>query len=190
MNDRSNHPIFRFNRQPLVFLILLLLFVHKLTSLVMVSQSFLLAGGEPREEHMEGDREHRQRHSLQKRIGFQNLFSGFSEELLAEAYNIPINIARRLQEDDSQRGIVVRCQEEMRRMIRPDEEREQGERWVNGLEETICSARIRYNLDTLSESDFVSRQGGRVNIVNRHKLPILQYLDMSAEKGHLFPVHI
>ncbi|XP_041006000.1 11S globulin seed storage protein 2-like [Juglans microcarpa x Juglans regia] len=149
---------------------------------------FFLAGGEPRQEHMEGDRERtRQRRSRQQRVGFQSLFSGFSEELLAEAYNIPVNIARRLQEDDSQRGIIVRCQEEMRRMIRPDEDRQEGQRWLNGLEETVCTTRIRHNLDTQSESDFVSRQGGRVNIVNMHKLPILRFMDMSAEKGHLFP---
>lgn len=126
---------------------------------------------------------------------FQSLFSGFSEELLAEAYDIPINIARRLQEDESRRGIIVRCQDEMRRMIRPDEEREDQERrWTingeeeNGVEETICTTRFRHNMNTLCESDIVSRQAGRIHLVNQHKLPILRFLDLSAEKGRLFPV--
>lgn len=146
----------------------------------MVRQSFLLAGGEPRQGH------HGQQRDSQN---FQNIFSGFSAELLAEAYNIPVEIVRRMQEND-ERGLLVKCKEEMRRIVRADEEQEEeeGQRRVNGLEETICSSRIRHNMDTRSESDVVSRQGGRVNIVNQHKLPILRHLDMSAEKGHLFPV--
>lgn len=74
-------------------------------------------------------------------------------------------------------------------MMRPDEDEQEGQRPLdNGLEETLCTTRIRHNLDTQTESDVFSRQAGRVNIVNQHKLPILRYLDMSAEKGHLFPV--
>jgi hypothetical protein len=142
----------------------------------------LLAGGEPR-----------QGHRGQQRDGhnFQNIFSGFSAELLAEAYNIPVEIVRRMQEND-ERGLLVKCQDEMRHIVRADEdeeeEEEEGQRRVNGLEETVCTSRIRHNMDTRSESDIVSRQAGRVNIVNQHKLPILRHLDMSAEKGHLFPV--
>lgn len=131
-----------------------------------------------------------QRSRREQRGSFQSIFSGFSEELLAEAYNIPETVARRLQEDDNRRGIIVRCQDEMRRMMRPDEDEQEGQRrLVNGLEETICTIKYQYNLDTQQESDVFSRQAGRVNIVNRHKLPILRYLDMSAEKGHLFPVN-
>jgi hypothetical protein len=116
------------------------------------------------------------------------LVAGFSAELLAEAYNIPVEIVRRMQEND-ERGLLVKCQEEMRCIITADEEEEEEwQRRVNGLEETICTTRIRHNTDTRSESDIVSWQAGRVNIVNQHKLPILRYLDMSAEKDHLFPV--
>lgn len=159
-------------------------------------RSFLLAGGEPRDgqsgqggsRQEERQEQRSQRSRREQRGSFQNIFSGFSEELLAEAYNIPDTIARRLQEDDNRRGVIVKCQDEMRRMMRPDEDEQEGQRQlVNGLEETLCTTRIRHNLDTQTESDVFSRQAGRVNIVNQHKLPILRYLDMSAEKGHLFP---
>jgi hypothetical protein len=146
----------------------------------------LLAGGEP---NRQGQRQREQQRDSQN---FQNIFSGFNTELLAEAYNIPVEIVRRMQEND-ERGLLVKCQEEMRHIIRADEDEEdedesQRQRRLNGLEETVCTSRLRHNMDTRSESDIVSRQAGRVNIVNQHKLPILRFLDMSAEKGHLFPV--
>lgn len=147
----------------------------------------MLAGGEP---NRQGQRQHEQQRDSQN---FQNIFSGFNTELLAEAYNIPVEIVRRMQEND-ERGLLVKCQEEMRGIIRADEDEEdeedeaQRQRRLNGLEETVCTTRLRHNMDTRSESDIVSRQAGRVNIVNQHKLPILRFLDMSAEKGHLFPV--
>lgn len=78
-----------------------------------------------------------------------------------------------MQEND-ERGLLVKCQEEMYRIIRAnEEEEEEWQRQVNGLEETICTTRIRHNTDTRSEFDIVSWQAGRVNIVNQHKLPIL-----------------
>lgn len=144
----------------------------------------MLAGGEP---NRQGQQQREQQRDSQN---FQNIFSGFNTELLAEAYNIPVEIVRRMQEND-ERGLLVKCQEEMHRIIRADEDEEdegQRQRRLNGLEETVCTTRIRHNMDTRSESDIVSRHAGRVNIVNQHKLPILQFLDMSAEKGHLFPV--
>ncbi|KAG6719082.1 hypothetical protein I3842_04G185800 [Carya illinoinensis] len=82
---------------------------------------------------------------------------------------------------DGQRGQRGSPQEESQ------EQHGQGRRLVNGLEETLCNERIRHNLDTQTELDVFSKQVGRVNIVNQHTLPILQHLDMSAEKGHIFP---
>ncbi|KAG6658784.1 hypothetical protein CIPAW_04G186700 [Carya illinoinensis] len=82
---------------------------------------------------------------------------------------------------DGQRGQRGSPQEESQ------EQHGQGRRLVNGLEETLYNERIRHNLDTQTELDVFSKQVGRVNIVNQHTLPILQHLDMSAEKGHIFP---
>ncbi|KAL9255569.1 11S globulin seed storage protein 2-like protein [Drosera capensis] len=57
----------------------------------------------------------------------------------------------------------------------------------NGLEEAICAMKVRHNMNTRREADVYSRHGGRLNIVNEYKLPLLRFLGMSAEKGHLFP---
>lgn len=90
-------------------------------------------------------------------------------------------------------GLIVKVKEPMR-FVTPDEQQEQprqvrGQRGgggsPNGLEETVCSAKILYNLDNQREADVFSRQAGKLSIVNENKLPILSYLDLSAEKGHL-----
>lgn len=113
---------------------------------------------------------------------------------MAEAFDVPVETVRNMQKETN-RGLIVKVEGGMR-MIRPDEEGEQeggggmyNEQGTdNGLEETICNMRIHQNLDTRGQADVYSRQAGRLHLVNMQKLPILRYMDMSAEKGHLFPV--
>ncbi|XP_038888146.1 11S globulin seed storage protein 2-like [Benincasa hispida] len=120
-----------------------------------------------------------------------NIFNGFDQELLAEAYNIPTELARRMQEERSS-GLIVKCDEEMSFLTPELEEEELSESPFsrrgeeNGIEETICTARVVHNMNTQREADLFSREAGRVNILNQLKLPILRFLGMSAEKGHLF----
>ncbi|MCD9645365.1 hypothetical protein HAX54_034221 [Datura stramonium] len=85
-------------------------------------------------------------------------------------------------------------------IIRPDEEEEEefeeqqgrpGQQWWeevigNGLEENICTMKIRTNIEQ-RRADIFSRQAGKINHVGRQKLPILNYMDMSASKGTLYP---
>ncbi|KAF9683013.1 hypothetical protein SADUNF_Sadunf05G0168100 [Salix dunnii] len=89
---------------------------------------------------------------------FQNIFHGFDEELLAEAFNVP----RETQEqfESSPR---------------------------NGLEDTFCTMKIKHNIELQRQADVYTKQGRRINIANQKKLPILQFPDMSAERGHLMP---
>ncbi|KAI7979034.1 hypothetical protein LOK49_Contig544G00001 [Camellia lanceoleosa] len=47
--------------------------------------------------------------------------------------------------------------------------------------------RLHRNIDKLKEADIYSKQADRINIVNQHKLPILYFLDMSTERGNLYP---
>ncbi|CAK9323542.1 unnamed protein product [Citrullus colocynthis] len=122
-----------------------------------------------------------------------NIFNGFDQEFLAEAYNIPTELARRMKEERSS-GLIVRCDEEMSFLTPELEEEELSESPFsrrgedsNGLEETICTARVQHNMNTQREADLFSREAGRVNILNQLKLPILRFIGMSAEKGHLFP---
>ncbi|CAL5357338.1 unnamed protein product [Camellia sinensis] len=107
--------------------------------------------------------------------------------LLAEAMNVPEELVRRMQ-NQNERGLIVIAQEGMS-MIRPDEREEQGEYGFrsNGFKETFCTMRLHQNIDERREADIYSKQAGRINIVNQHKLPILRFLDMSAERGNLYP---
>lgn len=112
---------------------------------------------------------------------FQNIFSGFDTELLAEAFNSDPQIVRAMQESRN-RGLIVKVQQPMQ-FITPDEQQVQQPRQQqrrsgggsNGLEETICSEKLLYNLDNQREADIVSRQAGKLNYVNEHKLQILTW---------------
>ncbi|XP_018632829.2 11S globulin seed storage protein 2-like [Nicotiana tomentosiformis] len=171
---------------------------HRSNQLDQNLRAFYLAGGVPesgRQQTQEGQR-------LQSRQRFQNIFRAFDAELMAEAFNIPAEIVRRMQEEQqSERGLIVNVREGMR-MIRPDEEEgefeeeqgrpRRGQQWWeeatgNGLEENICTMKIRTNLEHRTQADIFSRQAGKINHVNRQKLPILKYMDMSASKGTLYP---
>ncbi|GKB37546.1 11S globulin precursor [Tanacetum coccineum] len=166
------------------------------------SRLFYLAGGLS-SQHIQGQQrqkgqEGRQPFQQQESFNFQNIFAGFDTELLAESFNSDPQIIRAMQES-GERGLIVKVQQPMQ-FVTPEEEQQQwqqprqqkqGQRGQhgggasNGLEEKICSSKILYNLDTQREADIFSRQAGKLNLVNEHKLPILSYLDLSAEKGHL-----
>ena len=113
--------------------------------------------------------------------------NGFDQELPAEAFDVPVEVVRKMQKENNQ-GLLVKCKERMN-LVPQEEEEEERMRYdmkQNGVEETICTMRIKENME--NEADFVSRQAGRINNVHQQKLPILQYLDMSAERGYLKPV--
>lgn len=127
-----------------------------------------------------------------------NVFQGFDEELIAEAFDVPTETVRRMQNDN--RGIIVRCQEEMSFVTEEEQQMQEMDRWrqskggrysindeENGIEETYCSMKIKHNLEKPLQADFFSRDAGKINVVNRDKLPILGYLDMSAERGTILP---
>lgn len=58
----------------------------------------------------------------------------------------------------------------------------------NGLEETICSARIRENIIRPARADLYNPRAGRISTVNSLTLPILSYLRLSAEYVLLYRV--
>ncbi|KAJ9547965.1 hypothetical protein OSB04_020508 [Centaurea solstitialis] len=133
--------------------------------------------------------------SGQSQFNIKNIFSGFDTELLAEAFDTDPEIVRAMQESCN-RGLIVEVQLPMQfitpEVLEPIEKlpRQQQQRpggGLNGIEENICSEKIVYNLDSQREADISSRQAGKLNYVNQHKLPILWYLDLSAEKGYLQP---
>lgn len=152
-------------------------------------QRFYLAG-KPQQEH--GQHQYRAGESQRGERGTGNVFSGFDTRTLAESFGVSEEIAQRLQAEQDDRGNIVRVQEGLH-VIKPPsrswEEREQrrGSRY-NGLEETICSARLSQNIDDPSKADIYTPEAGRLTSINSFNLPILSYLHLSAEKGVLYRV--
>jgi hypothetical protein len=125
---------------------------------------------------------------------------------LADAFNVDVDTARKLQCNNDNRKHIVRVQGDLQ-VLRPPRSREESEReesqereserWregqrqqggrgrENGLEETICSLRLRENIGRRSRADIYTEQVGRINTVNSNTLPVLRWLQLSAERGDL-----
>ncbi|KAF8038248.1 hypothetical protein BT93_B0946 [Corymbia citriodora subsp. variegata] len=94
-----------------------------------------------------------------------NIFCGFDARFLAEAFNVDMETARRLQNENDNRNNIVKVE--------------------GGLQETLCTMRLRENIGNPSRSDFYTQQAGHITTLNSYELPILYWLQLSAEKGHL-----
>lgn len=141
-----------------------------------------------------------------------NILSGFDAELLAEAIGVNGETVRKLQSRNDERGDIVRVERSLR-ILRPsrteerEEERsERGERrereergekysegrWVemsgNGFDESICSMKMKENIAEPMKADLYKPNGGRITFLNSQKLPILKYIQMSANRGVLHRV--
>ncbi|GER52263.1 11S seed storage globulin B [Striga asiatica] len=111
-----------------------------------------------------------------------NIFAGFEQEFLAEALNVDPDIIRWLQGKENNMGAIIRT--ESLGLVLPEwgsheKEREGG--YANGL-------KIRENIDNPSKADVYNPRAGRVTRLNGHKLPILNYLRLSADRGVLYKV--
>ncbi|KAL2934776.1 11S globulin subunit beta [Bienertia sinuspersici] len=122
-----------------------------------------------------------------------NLFSGFSPRTLADSFGVSEEIAQKLQSEQDERGNIVKVQEGLH-VIKPpsrsyEEERRPYRRYAaapNGVEETVCSARLTSNIDDPSKADVYSPEAGRLTTLNSFHLPILTHLRLSAAKGVLY----
>ncbi|KAJ8899462.1 hypothetical protein K2173_018436 [Erythroxylum novogranatense] len=154
-------------------------------------RAFILAGGNPKQARPQHYQSTPPRYveSEMTEDPLQNVFRAFDKEMIAEAFNIPINIVRKMQQSSSSE-LIVKCEREIRIMT-PDQE-EQRERYdgmpKNGLEQTFCTMKIKHNIDIQREADVYTKQARKINIANEQKLPILRYIYMSPERGHLVPV--
>ncbi|XP_041004554.1 11S globulin seed storage protein Jug r 4 [Juglans microcarpa x Juglans regia] len=149
-------------------------------------------------------------HGQQQRDLGNNVFSGFDADFLADAFNVDTETARRLQSENDHRRSIVRVEGRQLQVIRPrwsreEQEREErkerereresererrqsrrGGRDDNGLEETICTLRLRENIGDPSRADIYTEEAGRISTVNSHTLPVLRWLQLSAERGALY----
>ncbi|KAF9615318.1 hypothetical protein IFM89_022734 [Coptis chinensis] len=154
-------------------------------------RSFYL-GGNPQQQ-----RERQQRRSAYPSRGFEqdnssnNIFSGFDDQMLAEAFGVSRDIARKLKGQNDNRGSIVRVESGLQ-VIRPprmeEEEEEYQQERPNGLEEPLCNIKLRVNIDNPSKSDVYNPNAGRINRINSRNLPILRLLNLNAEKGVLYRV--
>ena len=167
----------------------------------MPFQNFFLAGNPQRE--LQSQRSSYQRDEFEGQRGRQdedesrrhqqdrnrNVFAGFDEQILAEAFNIDTRLARSMRNENDNRGIIVRAEHE----LQVEEEREiehrrgRGGRF-NGIEETFCTARLKHNINDPERADFFNPRAGRLTTVNSLNLPILRSVQLSVERGVLYPV--
>ena len=159
------------------------------------SRRFFIAGNPQQGEQQQGQQGGA--HRFQKeQFPSGNVFNGFELELLAEAFGVNRETARKLQGQDDQRGHIVNIDQGLR-VVRPPFSQEQEEHEViqqqgqcdprtNGIEETICSAKLRQNIDNPARADVYNPQAGRFTTVNSFTLPILSFLRLSAARGVLY----
>ncbi|KAG8658567.1 hypothetical protein MANES_03G163900v8 [Manihot esculenta] len=133
-----------------------------------------------------------------------NVFSGMDERVLAEAFNVNTDVARRLRGEDDYRGMIVTVERglevltpqrspEEERQIKEEEQQKQfelgpsrGTGGYNGVEETLCTAKLRHNVNDPSDTDIFNPRAGRITTVNSHVVPILRNLQFTVQKGVLY----
>ncbi|XP_058200598.1 11S globulin seed storage protein 1-like [Rhododendron vialii] len=189
------HWAYNNGETPLVFVSLLDL-ANDANQLDLNFRKIYLAGNPLRRPQGGGrhEQEQHRRHSQAENAG--NVFSGFDDQTLADIFNVDTETARRLQGQDDRRGNIVRVEREFG-VISPqyqgeEEEREREERrrgnngTTNGLEETLCTFRLKENIGDPSKADVYNPRGGRVSTLNSQNLPVLGWVRLSAERGVLY----
>ncbi|KAL5725511.1 hypothetical protein ACHQM5_008648 [Ranunculus cassubicifolius] len=167
------------------------------------NQRAFYLGGNPQQQRQEGSlsphrgsqqQQQRQQHQEQQS---NNIFNGFDEQMLAEAFGVSTETARKLRGENDRRGNIVRVENELQ-VIRPprrqEEQRQQGqeqeqERQMsppNGLEESLCNIKLRTNIDNPSRADVYNPRAGRITRVNSRKLSILRLFQLNVERGVLY----
>ncbi|XP_023770765.1 11S globulin seed storage protein 1 [Lactuca sativa] len=154
-------------------------------------------GGKRRDEphRAEGGR----RRGQQEQEG-SNIFNGFDDQILQDVFNVDYETVRQLKGQNDNRGFIV--QADNFRVITPEKQEQGRERQrsspsrgksgrrggggANGFDETLCSAQLSANLANPTHADVYNPRGGRVSSLNSHKFPVLDLLQLSAERGILY----
>ncbi|GMH29229.1 hypothetical protein Nepgr_031072 [Nepenthes gracilis] len=121
-----------------------------------------------------------------------NIFTGFDQDLLADAYGVSVETINKLQGVNDNRGNIVRVERSLE-VLRPEwrleeeEIREERRRESeNGIEETFCTIKLIENTNNPSMADLFNPRGGRITTIDSKKLTILDYLQLSAERVVLY----
>ncbi|KAL7084293.1 hypothetical protein ACP275_14G216000 [Erythranthe tilingii] len=156
-------------------------------------RSFFLAGnpGKPGQEQEQSHRSSR-RGGEQRQYELGNVFRGFDVQTLAEVFGVDEETARKLQGENDKRGHLIIVERGLQVITPPLAGEEYGRREEgyggrgNGVEETICSAKIRENINNPSRADIYNPKAGRLTTVNSLTLPILGFFQLSAARGVLY----
>ncbi|KAJ6817854.1 glutelin type-A 1-like [Iris pallida] len=120
----------------------------------------------------------------------RNILGGFDPQMLADAIGIRRELVEKIQGREDNRGNIVKVRAGELQVLRPSESRqseedESQEESSNGLEQAVCSMKIRENIRKASRADVYNPDAGRITSLNSQKLPILRFLRLSAEWGTL-----
>ncbi|RFF77617.1 hypothetical protein DY552_30625 [Klebsiella pneumoniae] len=164
---------------------------NEANQLDLQSRKFFLAGNPQQGGGKEGHQGQQQQH--------RNIFSGFDDQLLADAFNVDLKIIQKLKGPKDKRGSTVRAEklqlflpEYSEQEQQPQQQQEQQQQGVgrgwrsNGLEETLCTVKLSENIGLPQEADVFNPRAGRITTVNSQKIPILSSLQLSAERGFLY----
>ncbi|XP_056173830.1 11S globulin subunit beta-like [Syzygium oleosum] len=176
-------------------------------------RKFFLAGN-PQQYQQQGGRSRRWEGQGQSQSRRGNIFSGFNDDILSDSFNVENELVQRLKGQRDQRGHIVEVRDELQVLSPRYDRGEEGKReWecerererqgrrqqgrgifnntsedagANGLEETLCTLRLRENIDNPERADIYNPRGGRITTLNSFSLPILSHLQLSAERGVLY----
>lgn len=115
------------------------------------------------------------------------MFVGFDVELLTEAFKAEAHVIRKLQGQNDRRGNIVRLEGDLQVPSEPQQDGLLAHR--NGIEETLCSFRLKQNIGEARQADVFTPLGGRIGGVTGFDLPILKnMIKLSARRAFLYKV--
>ncbi|MED6110767.1 hypothetical protein PIB30_045869 [Stylosanthes scabra] len=137
----------------------------------------------PRRFNLAGNQEQEFLRYQQQENEGGNIFSGFSEEFLSHSFQVKQDIVRNLRGENEreEEGSIVIVKGGLS-ILSPPERKDKNN---NGIEETICTARVSMNIGKSVPADIINPQAGSLRTVNELDLPILNHLGLSAEYGSI-----
>ncbi|XP_028758269.1 conglutin alpha 1-like [Neltuma alba] len=150
-------------------------------------------------EPSRGRREGEQEGQEQEQQGRGNVIGGFGSDMVKHAFNADDDetVENLRGQDDQREGNIIRVEGGLKLSIfkptvseqqgeeEEDLEDEQGGGSENGLEETLCSLRLKQNIGKTTSPDMYHPQAGSLRTVNSLDLSVLKMMGLSAEFGSL-----
>ncbi|TVU18369.1 hypothetical protein EJB05_34460 [Eragrostis curvula] len=146
-----------------------------------VSNSFNQLDPEPRKFLLAGSFKKDEDHNYS-----ENIFKGFSVEMLSETLGVTADVARKLQRQNDGRGEIVRVEHGLQLACRPRRQATAQDEHVSFEDESVCTMEVVHNVENPDHVDFYSPGVGRITRLNNQKFPILNLIQMSATRVDLY----